>query len=130
MVYVCECDRGQIYPFGLSFSSSIHTHTHTQKIQAGGKLEDIYDDSVAFHYYASSALEVAPHAYLIGSEAYKDLRTRGRSQSIIITGESGAGKTETAKVMMRLISTISQNIETNQHHHHHQQPDMVRKEEW
>lgn len=58
-------------------------------ILAGGDLVDIFDARVAYHYYNSSALEVAPHVYRVGAEAYKDLRTRGRSQSIIITGEVG-----------------------------------------
>lgn len=43
-----------------------------------------------------------PHLYAIGQAAYKDLL--GRNQSIIISGESGAGKTMSARYIMRFLA--------------------------
>jgi myosin I len=57
-----------------------------KQIRTAG-LETIYDDKVAYHYFAHSALELGPHIYRIASEAYKDLRARNESQCVIITGE-------------------------------------------
>ena len=34
---------------------------------------------------------MAPHVYAIGDKAYRDMRTIKQSQSIIVSGESGAG---------------------------------------
>jgi myosin I len=51
----------------------------------------IYSEAVARHYYKSSPLEVAPHIFTIGSEAYKNMREYKENQTIIVTGESGAG---------------------------------------
>ena len=95
----------------------------------------LYDQKVAFHYYAHAAQELGPHIYKIGSEAYNDLRARYKSQCVIVTGEvsptgvaleqqqvrwkslcslpaslafaqCGAGKTETAKQLMNFLTTI------------------------
>jgi myosin-1 len=47
----------------------------------------IYDDTVARLYYELSPLEVAPHVYKVGSEAYKHLQGSNQSQCVIICGE-------------------------------------------
>lgn len=46
---------------------------------------------------------LVPHIYAIAEEAFFDLREFGKNQSIIISGESGAGKTENTKIVMRLV---------------------------
>jgi myosin heavy subunit len=48
----------------------------------------------------------APHAFGIAAAAFKGLLAGG-SQSIVITGESGAGKTETAKRMLQFLAHMA-----------------------
>lgn len=43
-----------------------------------------------------------PHPYAVAEAAFRGLR-RGESQAIVISGESGAGKTETAKTILRYV---------------------------
>jgi myosin-1 len=50
--------------------------------------------------------EVPPNIYALAEEAYRALKA-GDSQCVIITGESGAGKTEAAKLIMKYISAVS-----------------------
>ena len=45
-----------------------------------------------------------PHSYSIADGAFLDLLASGRDQSILISGESGAGKTETTKQCLAFIS--------------------------
>ena len=45
--------------------------------------------------------EYYPHIYAISEEAYFDMCEYGKNQSIIVSGESGAGKTVSAKFVMR-----------------------------
>lgn len=45
--------------------------------------------------------ELDPHIYAVAEEAFSDLSEFGQNQSIIVSGESGAGKTVSAKFVMR-----------------------------
>jgi myosin V len=50
--------------------------------------------------------ELEPHVYEVSALAYKGLAFDDEDQSILITGESGSGKTETAKIIMNHIASI------------------------
>ena len=47
-----------------------------------------------------------PHVYSIAERAYARMRSVGANQAIVMSGESGAGKTETAKHVMRYVRCI------------------------
>jgi myosin V len=49
---------------------------------------------------------VEPHVYETSSLAYKGLAFDGKDQSILVSGESGAGKTETVKIAMNHIASV------------------------
>ncbi|XP_043688998.1 myosin-2-like isoform X2 [Telopea speciosissima] len=48
----------------------------------------------------------SPHVYAIADTAFNEMMREEINQSIIISGESGAGKTETAKVAMQYLATL------------------------
>ncbi len=56
-----------------------------------------------------------PHVFAIGQEAYRALRSESLSQSILVSGESGAGKTETTRLLLQYLAAVSgqNNIMTN-----------------
>eukprot|EP00527_Entomoneis_sp_CCMP2396_P003980 CAMPEP_0198149142 /NCGR_PEP_ID=MMETSP1443-20131203/45149_1 /TAXON_ID=186043 /ORGANISM="Entomoneis sp., Strain CCMP2396" /LENGTH=1107 /DNA_ID=CAMNT_0043814071 /DNA_START=17 /DNA_END=3340 /DNA_ORIENTATION=- len=47
-----------------------------------------------------------PHVYEVSSLAYKGLAFGGIDQSILVSGESGAGKTETVKIAMNHMASV------------------------
>lgn len=56
--------------------------------------------------YSSSVLP-PPHPYAVAQRALRLLKEENRSQSIIISGESGAGKTETTKIILEYLTAVS-----------------------
>ena len=49
---------------------------------------------------------VEPHVYETSSLAYRGLAVDGQDQSILVSGESGAGKTETVKILMQHLASV------------------------
>jgi myosin-5 len=47
-----------------------------------------------------------PHVYEVSALAYKGLVFEGENQSILVSGESGAGKTETVKICLNHLATV------------------------
>ncbi|CAK0904918.1 unnamed protein product [Prorocentrum cordatum] len=48
-----------------------------------------------------------PHPYAVADTAYRQVVRECRDQALVISGESGAGKTETAKITMRYLTSVS-----------------------
>ena len=66
---------------------------------------DIYSNEIINRYYKKETHK--PHPYLIANNAFKKLLHFKRNQTILVSGESGAGKTQTTKYLMKYISKIS-----------------------
>lgn len=47
-------------------------------------------------------------SYAIAEDAFKDMRIEGSSQSILVSGESGAGKTESTKYVLQYFAAMGE----------------------
>jgi len=67
----------------------------------------IYTNEIIETYRSRFIYELPPHIYAVASDAHRDMSSRKRDQCIIISGESGAGKTEASKVIMQYIAVVA-----------------------
>ncbi|XP_066529702.1 myosin-16-like [Hoplias malabaricus] len=66
----------------------------------------IYGAKVAQMYKGKKRSEVPPHLFSISDNAYHDMMMEHENQSMLITGESGAGKTENTKKVIQYFANV------------------------
>ncbi|XP_051563867.1 unconventional myosin-Ib-like isoform X3 [Myxocyprinus asiaticus] len=66
----------------------------------------IYTAEKVEEYRNRNFYELSPHIYALADEAYRSLRHQDKDQCILITGESGAGKTEASKFVMSYVAAV------------------------
>ena len=68
----------------------------------------LFSEAVLAQYKNAHSLPAEPpHTFEIASAAHRAMIHNGRSQAIIVSGESGAGKTESARHMMLYLRYVS-----------------------
>jgi len=67
----------------------------------------IYTHETLDSYRNKNRLEMTPHVFAVAESAYYRMTTEKENQCVIISGESGAGKTEAAKRIMQYIAAVS-----------------------
>ena len=70
-------------------------------------ISGLYTPELIRKYRGRYAWELAPHVYAVAEDTYRALMSSHRDQCILITGESGAGKTEAAKKVMEYVAAVS-----------------------
>merc|ERR1719203_1376127 len=67
----------------------------------------IYTGTVVKMYLGKRKNEVPPHLWAITETAYRNMLTNTKDQSMLITGESGAGKTENTKKVISYLAAVA-----------------------
>ncbi|CAH1446365.1 unnamed protein product [Lactuca virosa] len=70
------------------------------------KLPHLYDSHMMDEYKGAPFGELSPHVFAVADVSYRAMINEGKSNSILVSGESGAGKTETTKMLMRYLAYL------------------------
>ncbi|MBN3320971.1 MYH11 protein, partial [Atractosteus spatula] len=71
------------------------------------KMLPIYSEKIIEMYKGKKRHEVPPHIYSITDNAYRSMLQDREDQSILCTGESGAGKTENTKKVIQYLAVVA-----------------------
>uniref|UniRef100_A0A8C1M1J3 Myosin heavy chain, fast skeletal muscle-like n=1 Tax=Cyprinus carpio TaxID=7962 RepID=A0A8C1M1J3_CYPCA len=67
----------------------------------------VYDAEVVAAYRGKKRMEAPPHIFSVSDNAYQAMLTDRENQSVLITGESGAGKTVNTKRVIQYFATVA-----------------------
>uniref|UniRef100_A0A8C8K0Z3 Uncharacterized protein n=1 Tax=Oncorhynchus tshawytscha TaxID=74940 RepID=A0A8C8K0Z3_ONCTS len=67
----------------------------------------VYDQSVVNAYRGKKRTEAPPHVFSVSDNAYQYMLSDRENQSVLITGESGAGKTVNTKRVIQYFASIA-----------------------
>ncbi|KAJ4841160.1 hypothetical protein Tsubulata_016923 [Turnera subulata] len=91
----CRYDMNEIYTYTGSILIAVNPFRRLPHLYANHMMEE----------YKGAALgELSPHPFAVADSAYRLMINEGISQSILVSGESGAGKTESTKMLMRFLA--------------------------
>jgi myosin heavy subunit len=79
----------------------------------------LYTDGHLKDYQSALALDkMPPHVFAVAAAAHRSMISANRSQAVVISGESGAGKTESARFVLqylRFVSNATEDLEKRIH---------------
>ncbi|XP_051151183.1 myosin-15 isoform X2 [Andrographis paniculata] len=88
--------------------NEIYTYTGSILIAVNPftKLPHLYNMHMMEQYKGAPFGELSPHVFAVADASYRAMMSDGCSQSILVSGESGAGKTETTKLIMQYLTYV------------------------
>ncbi|GFS73987.1 myosin heavy chain 95F [Trichonephila clavipes] len=86
--------RDQIYTYVANILIAVNPYF---------EIKNLYSSATISKYQGRSLGVLPPHVFAIADKAFRDMRALKESQSIIVSGESGAGKTESTKYILRYL---------------------------
>ncbi|GFZ02730.1 myosin-like protein XIF [Actinidia rufa] len=100
-------EPGVLYNLASRFAlNEIYTYTGNILIAVNPfrRLPHLYDIHMMEQYKGATFGELSPHLFAVADACYRAMINEHGSQSILVSGESGAGKTETTKMLMRYLA--------------------------
>ncbi|KAL3634418.1 hypothetical protein CASFOL_021472 [Castilleja foliolosa] len=99
----CRYDYNEIYTYTGNILIAVNPFK---------RLPHLYSNDVMEQYKGIAFGELSPHPFAIADSAYRQMINEGISQAILVSGESGAGKTESTKMLMQYLAYMGGRIVT------------------
>ncbi|KAL1137847.1 hypothetical protein AAG570_009543 [Ranatra chinensis] len=71
------------------------------------KTLNIYGPEHVAKYKGREIFENPPHVYAIADRSHRAMKQQGKDTCVVISGESGSGKTEASKIVMKYIAAVT-----------------------
>uniref|UniRef100_A0A7S2QBP6 Myosin motor domain-containing protein n=1 Tax=Zooxanthella nutricula TaxID=1333877 RepID=A0A7S2QBP6_9DINO len=97
-------ERDDIYTYTASVLLAVNPYKD---------IKGLYGVDQCTRYRGKHIGALPPHPYAIADTAYRALVRERRNQGLLISGESGAGKTETSKIVMEFLAFASGTASTH-----------------
>ncbi|KAK3134970.1 hypothetical protein QOZ80_5BG0413040 [Eleusine coracana subsp. coracana] len=102
-------EPGVLYNLAVRYTKNI-IYTYTGNILIAinpfQRLPHLSEPYTMDKYKGANFGELDPHVFAIADISYRQMMNEGKSNSILVSGESGAGKTETTKMLMRYLAFL------------------------
>ncbi|EJD07825.1 nonmuscle myosin heavy chain b [Fomitiporia mediterranea MF3/22] len=102
---------GAIYTYSSLFLVAINPYQNLP----------LYSDAIVQQYRGKRRDENPPHIFAVAERAWVSMGEERENQSILITGESGAGKTENTKKVIQYLAAIASDV----HSSHTRSPSLA-----
>nr|XP_019710669.1 protein OPAQUE1-like [Elaeis guineensis] len=102
-------EPGVLYNLSRRYAlNEIYTYTGSILIAVNPftRLPHLYDGHMMDQYKGVRFGELSPHVFAVADASYRAMMNDTCSQSILVSGESGAGKTETTKLIMQYLTYV------------------------
>ncbi|KAE8717544.1 Myosin-6 [Hibiscus syriacus] len=91
----CRYDINEIYTYTGNILIAVNPFR---------RLPHLYSNHMMEEYKGAAFGELSPHPFAVADAAYRNMINEKISQAILVSGESGAGKTESTKSLMRYLA--------------------------
>ncbi|KAK8555240.1 hypothetical protein V6N13_037411 [Hibiscus sabdariffa] len=98
----CRYDINEIYTYTGSILIAVNPFQ---------RLPHLYNMQVMKKYNGVALGELSPHPFAVADSAYRQMINESISQAILVSGESGAGKTESTKMLMRYLAYMGGRVD-------------------
>ncbi|XP_048201605.1 unconventional myosin-VIIb [Perognathus longimembris pacificus] len=102
-------EAGMVHNLFIRYQqNNIYTYTGSILVAVNPfQMLPLYTTEQVQLYYGRHVGELPPHVFAISNSCYFNMKKNKRDQCCVISGESGAGKTETTKLILQFLAIVS-----------------------